>query len=62
MTKKPFPSVERNTQLLELIHFDIYELNGELTRGGKRYFITLKNISGYFLKVSKKMIQMIYFF
>nr|KAJ0194254.1 hypothetical protein LSAT_V11C800406360 [Lactuca sativa] len=39
-TKKPFPSVKRNTSLLELIHSDICELNGILTRGGKRYFIT----------------------
>nr|KAJ0190715.1 hypothetical protein LSAT_V11C800406370 [Lactuca sativa] len=35
-TKKPFPSVKRNTSLLELIHSDICELNGILTRGGKR--------------------------
>jgi hypothetical protein len=40
MTKKPFPKVERNSQLLELIHSDICEINGMLTRGGKRYFIT----------------------
>nr|KAJ0202827.1 hypothetical protein LSAT_V11C500278000 [Lactuca sativa] len=39
-TKKPFPLVKRNTSLLELIHSDICELNGILTRGGKRYFIT----------------------
>jgi len=26
--------------LLNLIHSDIGELNGELTRGGKRYFLT----------------------
>ena len=38
MTKKPFPSVERNNQLLELIHSDICELNGELTRRGKKIF------------------------
>jgi transposase InsO family protein len=40
MTKKPFPKVERNSQLLELVHSDICEINGILTRGGKRYFIT----------------------
>ena len=40
MCKKPFPKSERNTQLLELIHSDICELNGVLTRGGNRYFIT----------------------
>jgi hypothetical protein len=26
--------------LLELVHSDVCELNGILTRGGKRYFIT----------------------
>lgn len=40
MSKKPFPRVERNTELLELLHSDICELNGVLTRGGNRYFIT----------------------
>lgn len=40
MTKKPFPKAERNTQILDLIHSDICEYNGVLTRGGKRYFIT----------------------
>jgi transposase InsO family protein len=43
MTKKPFPKVERNSQLLELVHSDICEINGILTRGGKRYFITFIN-------------------
>ena len=40
MIKKPFKSVERNTNLLDLIHSDICELNGMLTKGGNRYFIT----------------------
>ena len=40
MAKKHFPNVERNSQLLEPIRSDICELNGVLTRGGKRYFIT----------------------
>ena len=40
MTKKPFPKAERNTTLLDLVHSDICELNGILTRGGNRYFIT----------------------
>jgi transposase InsO family protein len=26
---------------LELIHFDIYEINGVLTEGGQRYFMTM---------------------
>ena len=41
MTKKLFPNkCERNSQVLDLIHSDVCELNGTLTRGGKRYFIT----------------------
>ena len=40
LTKKPFPSVKRDTSILELIHSYLCELNGILTRGGKRYFIT----------------------
>ena len=40
MVKKHFPSVERNSKLLDLIHSDLCELNGMLTRGGSRYFIT----------------------
>jgi hypothetical protein len=30
----------RDLALLELIHSDACEMNGELTKGGKRYFIT----------------------
>ena len=40
MIKKPFPSVERSSNLLDLIHSDLCELNGVLTRDGKRYFLT----------------------
>lgn len=39
MTKKPFPRTERTTQMLELVHSDICEFNGMLTRGDSRYFI-----------------------
>ncbi|KAJ9567146.1 hypothetical protein OSB04_003112 [Centaurea solstitialis] len=49
--KKLFPSVKRDTSVLELIHFDICELNGVLTRGGKRYFITFCDDFGRFLHV-----------
>ena len=31
----------RNLAPLELIHFDLCEMNGELTKGGKSYFMTL---------------------
>ena len=40
MIKKPFKSVERNTNILDLVHSDLCEFNGMLTRGGNRYFIT----------------------
>ena len=40
MTKKPFSKPDRNSILLELVHSDVCELNGVLTRGSKRYFIT----------------------
>jgi hypothetical protein len=30
----------RNLAPLELIHSDLCEMNGELTKGGKRYFMT----------------------
>ena len=40
LTKKPFLGVNRNSNLLDLVHSDICKFNGMLTRGGKRYFIT----------------------
>ena len=40
ITKRPHFQVERKTDLLELVHTDICELGGILTRGGNRYFIT----------------------
>ena len=40
MIKKPFQGVERSTNLLDLVHSDICEFNGMLTKGGNRYFIT----------------------
>ena len=33
-------NVVRNTELLELIHFDLCEFEGILTHGGNRYIIT----------------------
>ncbi|GKC18073.1 retrovirus-related pol polyprotein from transposon TNT 1-94 [Tanacetum coccineum] len=40
MKRKHFPKVDRQSEILELVHSDICELNGQLTRGGNRYFIT----------------------
>ena len=39
MTKKPYLRMDRNYEMLELVHSDVYELNGVLTKGGNRYFI-----------------------
>ena len=40
--RKLFHTVEgRSTTPLELIHSDICEMNGIITKGGKRYFLTL---------------------
>ena len=40
--RKPHKAAEeRNLAPLELIHSDLCEMNGVLTKGGKRYFITL---------------------
>ena len=36
----PHKSVFRESKPLDLIHSDICELDGTLTRNGKRYFIT----------------------
>ena len=40
MTEKHFSKLDRNSIMPELVHSDVYELNGVLTRGGERYFIT----------------------
>jgi hypothetical protein len=40
--RKPHKATEeRHLAPLEFIHFDLCEMNGVLTRGGKRYFMTL---------------------
>ena len=39
MTKKLFSKVGKNSKLLQLVRFNVYELNGILTKGGNRYFI-----------------------
>ena len=40
--RKPHKAAEeRNLASLELIHSDLCEMNGVLTKGGKRYFMTL---------------------
>lgn len=41
MTKKSFQLVERISNLLDLVHCDICELNDHLTRDENKYFITI---------------------
>ena len=43
ITKTLHKSVTRVTKLLELIHFDLCEFDGMLTKNNKRYFITFKD-------------------
>ena len=40
LKKRSHKSVVRNTKLLELIHSNLCEFKGILTRGGNRYIIT----------------------
>ena len=39
-TKKSCKSVERESDLLSLIHSDLWNLKNTMTRGGKRFYIT----------------------
>ena len=43
MTKKHLSKSNRNSNVLELVHSNVYELSYVLTRGGKRYFIIFIN-------------------
>ncbi|RVW93366.1 Retrovirus-related Pol polyprotein from transposon TNT 1-94 [Vitis vinifera] len=54
MIKKPFHSVERSSNLLDLVHSDLCELNGMLTRGGNRIPIKKNEISPYELWKGRK--------
>ena len=38
--KKPFSKSDRNSIMLELVHSNVCELNGVLTKGGKRHLLT----------------------
>ena len=63
MTKKPFPKSERNSEILDLVHSDICELNGNLTRGENRHFIsfiddTSRYTQVYFMKTKYQAFDM----
>jgi transposase InsO family protein len=51
--RKPFKSLEekRNLAPLDLVHSDLREMNGLLTRGGKRYFMTFIDDASYFCNI-----------
>ena len=52
-TRKPHKAAEaRNLAPLELIHSDLCEMNGVLTKGGKKYFMTLIDDSTRFCQHS----------
>ncbi|GJV55693.1 zinc finger, CCHC-type containing protein [Tanacetum coccineum] len=40
ITKKPFQNVKRKTEVLELIHNDLYDLHATPSLGNKKYFVT----------------------
>jgi hypothetical protein len=40
LTRTPFHSIERSSDLLELIHSDVCDLKFVQTRGGRKYFVT----------------------
>ena len=44
--KKPFKTVERSSELLELIHSDLGDFKNYTSRGGKKYYMTF--IDDYF--------------
>ena len=51
-TRKPHKAAEaRSLVPLELVHSDLCEMNGVLTKGGKRYFMTLIDDSTRFCYV-----------
>ncbi|GKE60078.1 zinc finger, CCHC-type containing protein [Tanacetum coccineum] len=40
ITKKPFQNVNRETEVLELIHSDLCDLHATISLGNKKYFVT----------------------
>ena len=54
MTKKHLSKSNRNSNVLELVHSNVYELSYVLTRGGKRYFIIFINDFSRFTYVFKE--------
>jgi hypothetical protein len=61
--QKPHKAVkERHLAPSELIHFDIYEMNGVLIEAGRRYFMTMINDASrycyvYLLKIKDETLN-----
>jgi len=51
ITKKTCHSVERQTELLGLIHSDLADLKQTMSRGGKNYFVTFIDDFSRYTKV-----------
>jgi len=50
--KKPFTIVSnRQTELLELVHFDLADFKSTVSRGGKRYYVTFVDDYSHYTKV-----------
>jgi hypothetical protein len=60
---KPHKATEtRNLASLELVHSNLCEMNGVLTKGGKKYFMTLiDDLTRYCMCLSQKMRCFIFF-
>lgn len=49
LRKPHFGVEEKDSRLLELIHFDLYEMNGVLNKGGKKYMVTfIDDVTRYY--------------
>ena len=51
LTKKSCPSVQRETELLGLIHFDLADLKQSMRIWGKSYFVTFIDYCSRYAKV-----------
>ena len=51
LTKKSCPSVQRETELLGLIHFDLADLKQSMRIRGKSYFVTFIDYCSRYAKV-----------
>ena len=50
-TKKPCKPIEKESELLSVIHSDLGDLKNTMTRGGKRFYITFINDNSRYTRV-----------